>query len=217
MVKVNPVRNLKKENISNGIKKFVVGPIQTNCYIVFDSESKAFVIDPGFPSKEILNFIKKNNLKVEYILITHGHFDHTSFAKELQDETKAKIALSAKEIPLIEGSYHWGGQQMGYETKEFTPDVLLKDGDVLEIGSMKIEVISTPGHSPQGLCFYLEKEKILFSGDTLFAAGVGRTDIPGSNENILWESLMKKVLVLSDETRVLPGHGEETTIKEEQR
>ncbi len=199
------------------IKTFVVGPIQTNTYLVCDEKNNALVIDPGFPDQGLLDFIEENNLKVKYILITHGHFDHVCFAKKLKEETGAIIAMAEGEVEMIEGSYQWSGKKMGYKLERFEPDEFIKDEDILKVGETRVGVISTPGHSPEGLSFYFKKEKIIFTGDTMFAGNVGRTDLPGSNENILWESIIKKLLTLPDETRVLPGHGMETTIRQEQR
>lgn len=194
------------------IKKFVAGPIETNTYVIYDDKKKGAVIDPGYKNQDLLDFIKKEKLKIEYILITHGHFDHVCYVKDLQDETGAQIGISEKDLDMIEHSHAWVGQSMGYELKYFTPDILLEDKDDLKIGKMTLGVIATPGHSIGGLCLYLEKEKILFSGDTLFANAVGRTDLPFASENEIWRSIKEKLFVLPGEVKVLPGHGPETTI-----
>ena len=199
------------------VKKFIVGLLQTNCYLVFDDDQHGFVIDPGFESEALISFIKVNKIKIDYILITHAHFDHISFVADLKIMTGAKICLAENDAPLIEGSYRFGAKRFGYKEKVFAPDIILKDGQMIKIGEIKIKVIATPGHSPGGVCYYSENENILFTGDTLFKAAIGRTDLPGSSEDSIWDSLMKKVLVLPEQTRVLPGHGPETTIKEEQR
>ena len=197
------------------IKKITAGPIETNTYVIYDDKKKGVIIDPGFKSLELLEFIKKGKLKIEYLLITHGHFDHVCFVKDLQEETGAQIAMSEKDLDMIEQSHAWAGQQMGYELKYFMPDVLLEDCDDLKVGDIKLKVITTPGHSPGGLCFYLEEERVLFSGDTLFASAVGRTDLPFASEEQIWKSINEKLFVLSDEVKVLPGHGKETTIGQE--
>lgn len=199
------------------IKTFIAGPIQTNMYLVYDKNKEGFVIDPGFPGRELPDFIKENKIKVRYILITHGHFDHVCFAKKLREETGARIAMAKKEIKMMEESSQWTDKSMGYQLEKFEPDQIIKDGEVIKIGEMEIKVIATPGHSPEGLSFYLEKEGIVFTGDTLFAGNVGRTDLPGSDPNIIWESINKKLLILPGETRVLPGHGPETNIQAEQK
>ncbi|MFH1366467.1 MAG: MBL fold metallo-hydrolase [Patescibacteria group bacterium] len=199
------------------IKKFIAGPIETNTYIVYDDKKKGFIIDPGFPCQELLDFIKKEKLKIEFILITHGHFDHVCFVSDLQEKTGAQIAMSENDIKMMEQSHAWSGKQMGYEYKYFAPDLLLEDGDIIKAGKIQMRVIATPGHSRGGLCFYMEDEKILFSGDTIFAGAVGRTDLPFSSEEEIWKSIKEKLFVLPDEVKVFPGHGKETTIRQERR
>jgi len=199
------------------IKPFILGPLQNNCYVVNDEEKQAAVIDPGFEEEELIFYIKDNQLEVKYILITHAHFDHVSFVPELKQATGAKIAMAAKEVPMIKGSYEWGGPDMGYEVDNFKPDEYLEDGDSIKVGSMDFKIILTPGHSPGGVCFYLPKEKILFSGDTIFAGTVGRTDLPGSSEKVLWQAINKKIFTLPDEVKILPGHGPETSVGQEKK
>ncbi|MDZ7798206.1 MAG: MBL fold metallo-hydrolase [Patescibacteria group bacterium] len=197
------------------IKPFILGPLQNNCFVINDKNKKAAIIDPGYPEEELIFYLKDNQLEVKYILVTHAHFDHVSFVPEIKETTGAKIAMAAKEIPLIKGSYEWGGSGMGYEVDNFKPDEYLEDGDIIKVGLMIFKVISTPGHSPGGVSFYLTKEKILFSGDTLFAGTVGRTDLPGSSEKVLWQGIKKKIFTLPKETRILPGHGPETSVGQE--
>ena len=199
------------------IKKFVAGPIETNTYVIYDDKKKGVVIDPGFPSQELLYFIKNRKLKIEYILLTHGHFDHVCFVSDLQEVTGAQIAMSEKDLEMMERSHTWVGQSMGYELKYFTPDILLEDKDNLKIGDIILKVIATPGHSSGGLCFYLENEMFLFSGDTIFAGAVGRTDLPFSSEEEICKSIKVKLFILPNEVKVLPGHGRETTIGKEKR
>jgi glyoxylase-like metal-dependent hydrolase (beta-lactamase superfamily II) len=197
------------------IKKFMVGPLGTNCYLVYDFQNQAILIDPGFEDKKIDNFIKNNHLLVKYILLTHAHFDHVGAALFYKNLTKAKIAMHKEEVDILKKFSGMRANMFGYKVELFEPDLLLADGQELKVGEMEIKVIHTPGHSSGGLSFYLPKEKIVFSGDTLFCQGVGRTDLPGSNEEALWNSIIKKLLVLPDETKVLPGHGSETIMKNE--
>lgn len=197
------------------IKKFAVGPLSTNSYLVYDSENQAILIDPGFQDRKIDNFIKNNHLLVKYILLTHAHFDHAAAVLFYKNLTKAKIAMYKDEVDILKKFSGMRARMFGYEVKLFEPDLFLADGQELKIGELEIKVIHTPGHSSGGLCFYLPEEKIVFSGDTLFCQGVGRTDIPGSDEDELWNSIIKKLLVLPDETKVLPGHGPETKMGEE--
>ena len=197
------------------IEKFVTGPLATNIYIVCDLQRQSFIVDPGYPSQKILDYIKQKELQIRYILITHGHFDHVGYVSDLKKETGAKIAMSEKDLGMMVQSYAWVGKQMGYQLKEFIPDQLLKDGEVIKIGDIEIQILATPGHSPGSLSFYLEKNKVLFSGDTLFAGAVGRTDLPFASEETIWKSIRGKLFILPDDIRVLPGHGQETTIGKE--
>lgn len=174
------------------IKTFKVGELRTNCYVVIEG-GEALVIDPGFETENILRELK--GLKLKIVVLTHGHYDHVTSAFEL----KAPVWISEKDAAL-----------MVYSTQR-RADRLLKDGE--QIGDFK--VISTPGHTPGGLCLYNEKEKVVFSGDTLFAGDYGRTDLPGSSEEEMIASL-KKLLKLPPETIVYPGHGHPTTIGDEQ-
>jgi glyoxylase-like metal-dependent hydrolase (beta-lactamase superfamily II) len=173
------------------IKSLKVGSLQTNCYIVENGET--LVIDPGFEAENILREIGR--LKVKAVILTHGHYDHVTSAFELN----APVWIGEKD-----------GAMMVFSTTR-KADRLLKDGE--KIGDFK--VISTPGHTPGGLCLYNEKEKIVFTGDTLFAGDYGRTDLPGSSETEMVASL-KKLLKLPPETVVYPGHGYTTTIGNEQ-
>lgn len=173
------------------IRSIKVGSLQTNCYIVSNVET--WVIDPGFEVEKILKEIA--GLKVKAVLLTHGHYDHVTSAFEL----KAPVWIGEKDEDM-----------MVFSTKR-KADRLLKDGE--RIGDFK--VISTSGHTPGGLCLYNEKEKVVFTGDTMFAGDYGRTDLPGSSETEMITSL-KKLLKLPPETKVFPGHGGPTTIGDEQ-
>jgi len=197
------------------IKKFAVGPLRTNCYVVYDSQNQAVLIDPGFQDKKIDNFIKNNHLLIKYILLTHAHFDHAGAVLYYKNLTKAKIAMHKEEVDILKKFSGMRANMFGYKVELFEPDLFLEDGQVIRVGEIEIKVIHTPGHSSGGLCFYLPKNKVIFTGDTLFMGAVGRTDIPSSDENELWNSIIKKLLVLPDETKVLPGHGPETIMKNE--
>lgn len=174
------------------IKTLKVGELKTNCYIVSEGK-EALVIDPGFEVEKILKEL--TGLKVKAVLLTHGHYDHVTSAFELN----APVWIGEKDEDL-----------MVFSTKR-KADRLLKDGE--QIGDFK--VIFTPGHTPGGICLYNEKEKVIFTGDTLFAGDYGRTDLPGSSEAEMIASL-KKLLQLPPETKVFPGHGGPTTIGDEQ-
>lgn len=195
------------------IRRYILGSIQTNCYLVFDKKS-GILIDPAVFEQKILDFIKKENLKIEYILLTHGHFDHISGAAAFAKKLSAKICLHQDDLLLTRGLARNVGRIWGYKSKSFQPDIFLEDGQKFKVGDLEFEVIHTPGHSEGGVCFYFEKQKVIFSGDTLFAGSYGRTDLPGGDEEKIFESI-KKLLKLPPETKVYPGHGEETKVGEE--
>ncbi len=171
--------------------QLVVGGLQTNCYIVKQG-TNGIIIDPGDEPKKIINAL--TGLEINLILATHRHFDHIGVLKEVKKFTKARAAIH----PL-----------------DWTPDFDLKleDGQQIELGTARIKVIHTPGHTPGGCCFLVGN--ILFSGDTLFPGGPGNTAFPGGNEQVIYKSIREKLLVLPDETKVYPGHGPSTTIGQE--
>jgi len=180
------------------IKKFEVGPLFVNCYIIYDERTKeAVVIDPGDEPDLILDFIKEENLNLKYILCTHGHFDHIGSVKELRDETGAKVVLHEKDIEIYRNSPQIAMQFFGIEIEpQPEPDILIKNGEILNTGNIQLTVIHTSGHSPGSVCFYTDG--YIFTGDTLFAGSVGRTDIIGGSMNELLNSL-KKIASLPDE------------------
>ncbi len=193
------------------IKKFEVGPLLVNCYVVYDEKTKeAFAIDPGDEPDLILDFIKDENLNLKYILCTHAHFDHIGAVKELKDETGAKVVLHEKDIEIYRNSPQVAMQFFGIQIEpQPEPDIFIQDGEILYINTIQFKVIHTSGHSPGSICFYTDG--YLFTGDTLFAGSVGRTDLIGGSMNELLNSL-KKIAFLPDETIVFPGHGPKTKI-----
>lgn len=194
------------------IKKFILGPIKTNCYIVYDDNKEAgVIIDPAIFAQEVIDFVKKQDLKIEYILLTHGHFDHLSGAVAMAKKLGAKICLHQEDIQVIKESVGDLASMFGYKLEYFEPDIFLKDRQEFKVGNLEFKVIHTPGHSPGGVSFYFEKEKVLFPGDTLFADSYGRTDLPGGDEQEIFKSI-KKLLELPEDIKVYPGHGDDTTI-----
>jgi glyoxylase-like metal-dependent hydrolase (beta-lactamase superfamily II) len=184
---------------------FKVGPIRTNCYLVEDEGTKkALVIDAGGETDKILACLKKNGLTLELIVATHGHFDHLEGVRQLKERTSARFLLHRADLFGLKTA---GAPQ---------PDGFLKDRSNVKCGILNFEIIHTPGHSPGGICLYNEKEKALFSGDTLFLGTYGRVDLPGSDEPAMIKSL-KRLLALPPETKVYPGHGNPTTIAAEQK
>ncbi len=191
----------------------LVGPLEVNCYILFDPRSKkAFIIDPGEDAVLIKETIESNGLKTEYIVNTHAHFDHVGANRELKDLTGAQVALHAYDTGLMaEAREHariWGIEAEAQPA----PDILLEDGSKLSAGHVTLDVLHTPGHTPGGVCLYLRDARIIFTGDTLFAGSIGRTDLKHGSHDELIESIKTKLLPLDDDVRVYPGHGPATTM-----
>jgi len=193
------------------IKTFAVGPIEANCYIAYDDGTKeALLIDPGVYDERVSGFIKDKSLAVKYIVNTHGHYDHIEGNKAfgypvlIHEEDKECLSNPVRNLSIISG----------YSIPSVEPYRLLKDQDVIQLNGLSFKVIHTPGHSPGGIT--LECEGVLFSGDTLFCQGVGRTDIPFSSQKALEESLAK-LMHYDNNTRVYPGHGPATTIGDEKQ
>jgi len=188
----------------------VVGPIETNCYIV-KSEDEGIVIDPGGEPDKIIEFLKSERIRIKMVIDTHGHIDHISANKDIIDFTCAPLSIHRDDEKFL--SYKWEYESKELGIKVNTPakaDILLKDGNVITAGKINFKVIHTPGHSPGSVCLYTDK--ILISGDTLFNNGVGRWDLPYSDHDSLIESIRNKLLLLDDNTIVYPGHGPTTTI-----
>lgn len=180
-----------------------LGMLQTNCYILAQEE-RCLVIDPGDEAEKVLAFLEQNELTLEAILLTHGHFDHVGAVKELAADTDCRVFLCEEDLALP------GAMTAGplYHTDFYS------DGDSLTLAGMAFEVLHTPGHTPGSVCLRFGEH--LFSGDTLFAGSCGRTDFPGSSPSDMYHSL-KRLSQLEDNLKVYPGHGETTTIGEEKR
>lgn len=193
------------------IKRFEVGPLLVNCYLVYDEKTKdAFVVDPGDEPDLVLDSIKEEALHVKYIICTHGHFDHIGAVKELKDETGAQIILHRGDLEIYKHSPEVAKQFFGIEIEsQPEPDKLLENEEMLMLFGKEIKFIHTPGHSPGSICIYFDN--YLLTGDTLFAGSVGRTDLIGGSMEQLLNSL-KKIATLPPDTVVLPGHGPKTKI-----
>lgn len=188
-----------------------LGIIGANCYLV-SGDDFALVIDPGKYDERIAQFLNKNAGVKRYILLTHTHFDHICGAKQLREETNTDILISKEDATGLFDPKFSLSELFHIRQPIFYADKTLTDGEIISIGSKEIHCIATPGHSPGSMCFLIDDT--LFSGDTLFAGSIGRTDFPHSNHNDMVSSL-KRLSLLKPETRVLPGHGEETTIEKE--
>ncbi len=167
------------------LSQIIVGNLKNFAYVIGDEESRhGVLIDPSFDLDRIVATVRKDGLEIPYILNTHSHWDHTAGNKEASQRTGAKIVAHA-DAPLHK-------------------DIPVKDGDVLELGSLRIKVIHTPGHCPDSICFYVDG--FLFTGDTLFVGNCGRTDLPGGDPAELYDSFNQKILKLEDSTKIYPGH-----------
>jgi glyoxylase-like metal-dependent hydrolase (beta-lactamase superfamily II) len=195
------------------IKKLVVGPLENNCYIIADENTKeGLVVDPGDEPDRILDLIHENKFQLKYIVCTHAHFDHVAAVPEIKEETKAKIVLHIDDLAIYRSTKDQAAA-WGYEVDPLPePEMFVSEGDVLEAGDLRFEILHTPGHSPGGICLY--GEGILITGDTLFAGSVGRTDLYGGDIKELKISF-KRLMSLSDDVKVFPGHGPESTIGKE--
>jgi hydroxyacylglutathione hydrolase len=191
------------------IRKVVAGIYGANCYIVMDKKTKeAVVIDPGGDVDDIIKAIAAIDAKVKYILLTHGHVDHTSGVEELKDITKATVCMSKKDDDLITNGEHLFGPLI-----EGGADKLLKQDDIIRVSDIDVICIDTPGHTPGGMCFLIEN--YVFTGDTLFCGSIGRTDFVGGDFKTIITSIKSKLLSLPEDTIVYPGHGSCSTINSE--
>ena len=195
------------------IRSLVVGPLESNCFIIADENTKeGLVVDPGDEPDRILDLINKNSFNIKYIVCTHAHFDHVGAVPDLKKETGAKLVLHRDDLELYKSTKDQAAI-WGYELDPLPePDMFVSEGDKIEVGDLRFEILHTPGHSPGGICLY--GEGILITGDTLFAGSVGRTDFYGGDMEKLKRSF-RRLLSLSDKIKVLPGHGPETTIGQE--
>jgi hydroxyacylglutathione hydrolase len=194
-----------------------VGITQTNCYVVGCEEThEGVVIDPGGHPQRILQTIEESGLTIRYVLNTHCHFDHMGANAEIVAATGAPLALHPAELPILQA--RGGATLFGVRVNESPmPDLELVPGQVLEVGTLRFQVLHTPGHSPGSLTFYLEEEAVAFDGDVLFAMGVGRTDLPSGDWNTLVRSIREVLFAMPDETVLYPGHGPKTTVGREKR
>lgn len=193
-----------------------VGPLQCNCSIIGDETTReAMVIDPGDEIEEILSVISEHKLIVKQIVITHAHIDHVGGAMKLRALTGAPILLNQSDyalLKMLDVQAAWIGVSA---PEQVTIEASIADGKSLQTGTLRADVMHTPGHTEGSVCLYFPAEKLLISGDTLFARGIGRTDLPGGSFEKIMRSLRDRVMTLPDDTVVVPGHGPRTTIGEE--
>jgi glyoxylase-like metal-dependent hydrolase (beta-lactamase superfamily II) len=191
-----------------------VGPLQTNCYLLACKETnQAVVIDPGAEGKRILNVIKKEGWEVKYIINTHGHGDHIGANWEIKEGTEAKLFIHHLDAGCLTDPSKSLLSFLGEKPVSFAADKLLQHGDKVNVGNLELDIIHTPGHTPGGIS--IKAGSILFTGDTLFAGAIGRTDFPGGSLNQLLAAVKDRLFCLGDDFVIYPGHGPSSTIGEE--
>lgn len=189
------------------IKKMVLGSYQENAYIIINEETReAIVIDPGDEGKSLISYLKGLNVKLQYILLTHGHLDHVGAVDELREEFNIPVYINEADMKYIER------RKMAFGPMK-RADFFLKEGDDLSFGTHSIKIFETPGHSKGSLSYLIDG--VLYVGDVLFQGSIGRTDLPGGDFNELISSIKDKLMKLPGNTRVMPGHGPETTLSQE--
>lgn len=197
--------------------RMTVGALATNCYIVSDETTgRAFIVDPGGDAKRIMDKVEELHLKVEAILLTHGHFDHMMAVDQLREKFGCKVYLSKEEEELIKDPQQNVSAMFGRPIAT-SADEFVEDGQQLQIAGFQIEVLATPGHTKGGVCYYLKEQEIAFSGDTIFEGSVGRSDFPGGSASELIRSIKDKLCVLPDDTQLFPGHGDSTVVSYEKQ
>jgi glyoxylase-like metal-dependent hydrolase (beta-lactamase superfamily II) len=197
-------------------KIFPVGPLQCNCSVIGDEQSRqAMVIDPGDQIDDILRILKEEKLTLKQIVVTHAHIDHVGGAMKLKAATGAPILMNQKDealLKMLDVQAAWIGMKPPGAVQV---DEAIGEGRVLQVGGISSSVIHTPGHTEGSICLYFPEQKTLIAGDTLFAGSIGRTDLPGGSYEKIIRSLHNQLLQLPDETQVVPGHGPLTSIGEE--
>ncbi|TEU03206.1 MBL fold metallo-hydrolase [Candidatus Aerophobetes bacterium] len=198
------------------VKKVVVGIFEVNCYILWDEKDKeAIVVDPGEEGERIIEVIRKDSLKIRSIVNTHTHIDHIGANDFLREKTEAPLLAHSADVFLLQNAELNLSALTGKDRSFGLPDRVLEEGDEIRVGGFSLRILHTAGHTPGSICLYGDNK--LFSGDTLFAGGIGRTDLAGGNLRELQKSIKDKILTLPDEVVVYPGHGPSTTVGKERK
>lgn len=201
------------------IKQIIVGLLHTNCYLIVDDKTNiGAIVDPGYNADKIIDVIEKENCDLKYLILTHAHFDHAFEAHIIKEKYNLKL-IASKNTPEVISNDNYN-QSMNFAKQKLNlplneDELLLNDGDEFNIGDLSFKFIYVGGHTIDSSAYYCESEQIVFTGDTLFYDSVGRCDLPGGNENELIDNLENKIITLPGDTKVLPGHGELTTIARE--
>jgi hydroxyacylglutathione hydrolase len=198
------------------LEMLTVGPFQENCYVLGDEASGVgAVVDPGDEAARIAMAVEQTGLEIGSIIVTHAHIDHVGAVAALVDEYSCPVLMHAEAEPMLE-QVPTQAMMMGLRFgKVPTVDHHIGEGEMVEVGDLRLRPLYTPGHAPGHLAFYIEEEGLVLSGDALFAGSVGRVDLPGGSMEVLMRSIEEKLMTLPDETRVCPGHGPQTQIGNE--
>lgn len=201
------------------IKQFTFNPFQVNTYILYDDTGECVIIDASCyeknEKKQLVSFIEEHKLKPVLQLLTHCHIDHMLGSRFISKTYRLKPLTHEDSLPFMENSKEYG-KVFGFDVdKPVMPEIFIEDGDILEFGNQELKVIHTPGHAAGSLCYYHKAGGFVIAGDVLFQGSIGRTDLPTGDHDLLIKSILQKLLVLPDATRVYPGHGPVTTIQEE--
>lgn len=202
------------------IDTFALGDYQTNCYCLRSDEASTacLLIDPGLSPEPLIGFLKQNGLTPEAIVITHGHADHIGGIETVRQYwPSVKTAISQADAEMLTSPVKNLSVLAEGMVQARPAEVCLTTERYFEAAGLRFEIIHTPGHTPGGICLYNSEEGILFSGDTLFAGSVGRSDFPGGDHSLLIDGIKSKLLILPEQTRVYPGHGPSTTLRAEKR
>lgn len=195
------------------LKIFTVGPMEANCYILYNPDKRAgLIIDPGAEGSHLIKFIKQEKISINYIVNTHGHPDHIGANRKIKEHTNAPILIHQYDAPMLAKSGSVLSLIFPLESSSPLADTFIKDGDLIECAGMKLKVLHTPGHTPGGISLLIDDS--IFTGDTLFSGSIGRSDLPGGSPQVLLNSI-KKILSLDENLIIYPGHGPSTTVRQE--
>lgn len=196
-------------------KKIPLGLLQTNCYLLYNEDKECIIFDPGAEGEKLIAWLEQNELKPIAILLTHAHFDHIGAVDQVRDHFGIKVYIHELEADWLTDATLNGSVRYEMEPIQGKPaDELLTGEGMLEVGPFTLQLFETPGHSPGSLSYYVKEVNAVFSGDALFSGGIGRTDLPGGDQDVLIESISSRLLTLPDDTTALPGHGLSITVSE---